>query len=169
MTFVHPTGAARPARIRILGTTAPPPPPRRGPRWGLLAACVVVAAFGVGTTLLVRPQIADDPSPAVFTGETIDVMGGLNLGARMPDARTLRVLSISAPDYDSAARIAAARQRVTVVNSPTTGVVPAVSSPVAAGTTPTPAQQSPSTAPATVTGPDQPPNPASPNTLLDQS
>ena len=49
MTFVHPNSAARPARIRILGTTPPPPPPRRGPNRPLLVACLVVAALGVGT------------------------------------------------------------------------------------------------------------------------
>ncbi len=167
MTFVHPNGAARPARIRILGTTPPPPPPRRGPNRPLLVACVIVAALGVGITLLVRPQITERPSQQPLTGETIELMGHMNLGARLPDARALRVLGFHSPNFDSAARVAAARERSTqaprVVRAPS-----AVTSPPTTGYVPSTTTRTPPVA-ATSAGPDQPPNPASPNTTLDQS
>ena len=172
MTLAHPNGAARPARIRILGAAPPPPPPRRGPNRGLVLASVLVAAFGVGITLLVRPQISDDPSPTVMSGETIDLMGMLQCGARLPDARTLRVLRTDSPDFPSAARFAAARERVPEVSSDTS-VPQAVSSSVGPPAAPTATNGStpaaPTTTAPTTAGPDQPPDPASPNTSLDQS
>ncbi|SRR5690606_15446649 len=167
MTFVHPNSAARPARIRILGTTPPPPPPRRGPNRPLLVACLVVAALGVGITLLARPQITESPSQQPLGSETIELMGHMNLGARLPDARTLRVLSIHSPDFDSAARVAAARERATqapqVVRAPS-----ALTPPPTTGYVPSTTKTTPPVA-ATSTGPDQPPDPATPNTTLDQS
>lgn len=167
MTFVHPSGAAVPARIRILGTDPPPPPPRRGPSRGLLVACAVVAALGVGITLLARPQISEAPSPDTLNSETIVPMGLLNLGARLPDTRALRVLSMDSPDFDSAARIEASRHRVTPTPTAAVGQVPAAPGPAAGVPSSTGSQ--PSSVPATTAGPDQPPNPTSPNTFLDPS
>ncbi len=175
MTFAHPNGAARPARIRILGATPPPPPPRRGPSRPLLAACVVVAALGVGITLLLRPQISEEPSPTVAPSGSIDLMGLMNLGARMPDQRALRVMGIDSPDFDAAARIAAAREHVVQApygtSSPTTTTTAPVESVPAPATRPNPATgtgTSPTSPEASSNGPDQPPNPATPN-FLDQS
>lgn len=174
MTFAHPNAAARPARIRILGTTPPPPPPRRGPRGALLVACVVVAALGVGITLLARPQMSEDPSPEVVVSGTINLMGLLNTGARMPDERTLRVLRVVSPDFTTAARIDAARRHVARGQTPTTVTPPAVTAPTVSapdttGTAPTVTRTTPGTPQSTSTGPDQPPDPTSPNTFLDQS
>lgn len=168
MTFVHPSGSARPARIRILGAAPPPPPPRRGPNRALLAACAVVAALGVGTTLLVRPQMSDDPSPEVISGETIVPMGLLNLGARVPDARALRVMDFDSPDFNSAARVEQARRRVALTPAPN-NEPPASSRPMVTTTVPSSTGSPVGTPSTTTSGPDQPPDPASPNTFLDQS
>jgi len=89
----------------------------------------------------------------------------------MPDPRALRVMSLDSPDFDSAARIAAARERVvrapSGASSPTPITTPAQSGPASAtGTDPAAGTRTPPQAPSG--GPDQPPNPASPN-FLDQS
>jgi hypothetical protein len=111
----------------------------------------------------------------VAPGGSIDLMGLMNLGARMPDPRVLRVMGLDSPDFDSAARIAAARERVVQTRRDTSIPAATFTAPAEAGPAPITG-----TNPATGTttpaasiegshgGPDQPPNPATPN-YLDQS
>lgn len=167
MTFAHPNGAARPARIRILGTAPPPPPPPRRSGRALLVASVIVAGLGVGITLLLRPQISDPPSPEVVAGPTIDLMGLLNLGARTPDTRALRALEVASPDFVSAARIAD-RRRSVLTEAQTSAPHP-VATAQGVSPAPTAADPRPDSAPIEVPGPQAPPDPTSPTTSLEQS
>jgi hypothetical protein len=171
MTFAHPgASSARPAsaRIRILGQE-PPPPRRRGPNWTLLAACVVVAGAGVWTTLELRPQTAEDPFQATPVTGSIDVMGLANLAARRPDDHTTAVLHRVRADFAAAARLAERRQATpaTASAAPTAAVTPFTSTRAQSPGTPAAADDPASSGDLTVVGPEQPPNPASPNTALD--
>lgn len=169
MTFVHPNGAARSgsARIRILGCD-PPPPRRRGPNWHLLGACAVAAVAGVGIAVAGQglfPQILDDASPDVAPPRTMEVMGQVSLGARMPNEQVLRVMSAISADFPAAARHA----RRTAAAQPVR-TAPASSATTTASPTSTPVTVTAPNPPATskaVIGPEQPLNPASPNSLTD--
>lgn len=173
MTFAHPSGQVRPAsaRIRILGQT-PPPPRRRRPNWVLLVACVVVAATGVWMTLLLRPQIGQEPSTAVPQVGSIEVMGHADLLGRRPDERATNALRLRSVDYAAAAQLASRRAQVRPV--PSTPVVTAPTATGTTGTTPaTPAapaaRSTPNPVSPAVVGPERPADPTSPNSALDPS
>jgi len=172
MEFAHPGASARPAsaRIRILGQE-PPPPRRRGPNWALVAACLVVAGAGVWTTLELRPQTADQPFPAAPVTGSIDVMGLADLSARRPDDHTSAVLQRVRADFVAAARLAHRQQtmRATVPAAATAADPPVTSTGHQSPWTPAPTDGVASSAGPTVVGPEQPHNPASPNTALDPS
>lgn len=172
MTFAQPGAPARPAtaRIRILGQE-PPPPPRRGPNWTLLAACVAVAGAGVWMTLELRPQNGDRPLQTTPVTGSIDVMGLADLSARRPDDHTSAVLQRVRADFVAAARLAHRQQtmRATVPAAATAADPPVTSTGHQSPWTPAPTDGVASSAGPTVVGPEQPHNPASPNTALDPS
>lgn len=169
MTFAHPSGAARSgnARIRILGCD-PPPPKHRGPNWALIGACAAAAVAGVGIAVVgqgLYPQIPEEASPDVAGPRTMEVMGQASLGARMPDGHVLRVMSVLSTNYPAAARHA----RRTAPAAP----APPATAPITTTQTTSPSHtRVTSTAPApaatrAVIGPEQPINPASPNSQTD--
>lgn len=168
MTFVHPNGAARSgnARIRILGCD-PPPPRRRGPNWLLVGACAAAAMAGVGIAVAGRglfPQIPDEASPDVVAPRTMEVMGQASLGARMPDRQMLRIMSAISADYPAAAHHA---QRTAPAEPVRTAPGVAASTTSSPGYTPVTTTAPRPAATTVVIGPEQPINPASPNSLTD--
>lgn len=168
MTIVHPNGAARPgsARIRILGCD-PPPPRRRGPNWQLLVASAVAALTGVGIAVAghgMFPQIPAESSPDVAARRTMEVMGQASLGARMPNQQVLRIMSAISADFPAAARHA---RRTAAAQPVRTAPASSATTTASPGSTPVTVTAPEEPASKAVIGPEQPLNPASPNSLTD--